>query len=686
MPWEIYRRSLFFALCLFPAVVPLLHSDELSLPSVLPKAVVVKIGAAVVLALWLLGLALNKKWALLKRSPLFSVIVCLLTITVAVSTALSTDPWMSFYGVYERQIGLLGFFAPMALGLALSTVVNDRREVGWFLTAIIAGGILVSCHGLIEYFGSSPEGARQVRPQLKGLLGNSNFTGNYLALTSALTLGMCVVHLKSFSLSIPLAIAFLPQVAAVFFTSTRGSYVALMAAVLAVLLFTFSTNLRRGERRYSVAVLRMVIFLTGLIGMGFVVVRPDDLLGCGIFLLLNALIFLVFHFITRKLEIGSPRRMKVFLLSCFVATHLVNLGLYNTRNYFEASDPAQLRSSTALRALDNYYSIFTLSDEATPRFQLWRESLRFIPEHPWFGIGLETYRREFMSRKSAYLESLEPHTNYDNPHNLFLYYLATLGAVGALPYLTLHLLLAAAFIYLMFFSPPRPGRHGLVFCSFLGCYWMAGIPGFDVMSTMLLFWLMTGLLAAYLHLEAVERPESRLASFVESLGKRPSLGKGVQIATAVTAVAICGTLLYHAPTVYDYLKADRHMRQAFAWANKGRLPYAIPEAEKARALNPNEHAYVVKTAALLQAVAKSQKTREAKLHYIKKAEDVLEEGLTHSWAPENIYIREINGRMIVRDLRAIRDACNMALKYSPHLEVVKKKRDEVTRILEKAER
>ena len=55
----------------------------------------------------------------------------------------------------------------------------------------------------------------------------------------------------------------------------------------------------------------------------------------------------------------------------------------------------------------------------------------------FFGIGIETYRYAFMSHKSKRLEAMDPMTNHDNPHNNYLYVLASFGIFGLAAYLWL---------------------------------------------------------------------------------------------------------------------------------------------------------------------------------------------------------------------------------------------------------
>lgn len=87
--------------------------------------------------------------------------------------------------------------------------------------------------------------------------------------------------------------------------------------------------------------------------------------------------------------------------------------------------------------------------EERERAKAWRELVVWP-----FGIGIETYRYAFMSHKSKRLEALDPMTNHDNPHNNYLYVLASFGIVGLLAYLwVLYRLLTVSFS--RFWKNPR---------------------------------------------------------------------------------------------------------------------------------------------------------------------------------------------------------------------------------------
>lgn len=70
------------------------------------------------------------------------------------------------------------------------------------------------------------------------------------------------------------------------------------------------------------------------------------------------------------------------------------------------------------------------------------------------GIGIETYRYAFMSHKSKRLEALDPMTNHDNPHNNYLYVLASFGILGLAAYLWLLLRLLKE-TFTRFWRAPR---------------------------------------------------------------------------------------------------------------------------------------------------------------------------------------------------------------------------------------
>ncbi len=124
------------------------------------------------------------------------------------------------------------------------------------------------------------------------------------------------------------------------------------------------------------------------------------------------------------------------------------------------------------------------------------------------------------------------------------------------------------------------------------------------------------------------------------------------------------------PNTFSYFQADKHIKNAQFWKRKKNISRAFKETSLAHKNNPKEHFYIQEKGSLLYAYARGQKDRKRMNDFVVKAEKVLNSGLKHSWAPENIYIAKINGRMMLKDYAGAARACDMTLKHSPHLDQI----------------
>lgn len=64
------------------------------------------------------------------------------------------------------------------------------------------------------------------------------------------------------------------------------------------------------------------------------------------------------------------------------------------------------------------------------RGQLWAQSINLWRDHPWFGIGLGNFQQAF-TRHMSILDSQVDWARYDHPHNIVLYWLVSIGSIGA---------------------------------------------------------------------------------------------------------------------------------------------------------------------------------------------------------------------------------------------------------------
>ena len=112
---------------------------------VTPKVLVALVGASIALMLpW--------QWPKGRRLQWFWILAGIQALAILTSTAISTHPWLSFYGSTWRRSGLLVEFA--ILILALMTATQSRRDL--FLRITVLAALPASIYGIFQYFGIDP--------------------------------------------------------------------------------------------------------------------------------------------------------------------------------------------------------------------------------------------------------------------------------------------------------------------------------------------------------------------------------------------------------------------------------------------------------------------------------------------------------------------------------------------------
>jgi O-antigen ligase len=88
----------------------------------------------------------------MRRSKLMGLVILTL-ISVGLSTALSANPALSFYGTHWRQYGALAQAAVLILAWALSA---GTQRIGVILRVVSGAGALTALYGIAQYFGWDP--------------------------------------------------------------------------------------------------------------------------------------------------------------------------------------------------------------------------------------------------------------------------------------------------------------------------------------------------------------------------------------------------------------------------------------------------------------------------------------------------------------------------------------------------
>src|ERR1035438_7729512 len=106
---------------------------------VTPKLVVLLLASAVVLVP-------------VRRSRLMGLVVLTLA-SLAISTALSPNPALSFYGTHWRQYGALAQAAVLIFAWALSA---QTHRIGIILRVVCTAGAISAVYGIAQYLGWDP--------------------------------------------------------------------------------------------------------------------------------------------------------------------------------------------------------------------------------------------------------------------------------------------------------------------------------------------------------------------------------------------------------------------------------------------------------------------------------------------------------------------------------------------------
>lgn len=369
--------------------------------------------------------------------------------------------------------------------------------------------------------------------------------------------------------------------------------------------------------------------------------------------------------------------------------------LYEDRTVFDAEVDRGLVTGVGVKSWGPFQDSEVGFDTSWRSAQVWLT-----------GIGIEAYRFAFMSHKSKRLEALDPMTNHDNPHNNYLYVLASFGILGLLAYLWLLLSLLwqsfrRAFLDQAQDEDDRPGHRAVAFGVVLSffSYAVYSIAGFDSVACSVYLFFLLGCAAAFFEPVGSEPSHGLLVGvrrhFAIWRKKDPTTVPEGAPAWANVAVAVLGgALLLH--TVWGGIRVYRAEKAMVGEPPKtrDRVAYYSKKAENIRAairINPNESFYwqrlgsteleLMKTE-LARARQLARKGDNASIQAAKAARDrakthasdakvALYSALAHAWAPENIYISLFQVYYHLGQASDARQALERALRHSPHLGAVR---------------
>ena len=268
----------FYILALMLAVTPLIFLKDLNNGYELAKAASIKMlgGCFIIVSVVYLNLKLfdskNKEQFLFIDKCMDPAAVIFL-LAALLSTVFSLNPYISYYGEYERQIGFLSYLYVFFIYFFASQVLQDSRKIQAVLNVMEITGVLVAISAILQILGLGLFGITVASWRANATFGNAIFAGGFLIMVYPIALIECFKSDKKLLRAIsPLVI-----LAGIVVTQTRTAYVAcFIETVIVLLIYTglfkaqkpdYSKLIRNGLIIFGAAAL-LIIFL--------VIIFPDN--------------------------------------------------------------------------------------------------------------------------------------------------------------------------------------------------------------------------------------------------------------------------------------------------------------------------------------------------------------------------------------------------------------------------
>src|SRR4030095_16668547 len=192
----------------------------------------------------------------LEYDKTFDPYVLLFFLAAVLSTIFSINPLVSYWGHYERSLGLAQYIYIILIYFFSIYIFNDERRIVQAFSAIELTAVAVSVYTVLQYLNLNPfEPEPNIRPS--STLGNPVFTGGFLAMILPFsTLNTSRKKYKVLKIIFPLII-----LSGIIVTGTRSAYLALGAEVLFFAIF-YHLVLKSGNAETGKKI-RFILLLLG---------------------------------------------------------------------------------------------------------------------------------------------------------------------------------------------------------------------------------------------------------------------------------------------------------------------------------------------------------------------------------------------------------------------------------------
>jgi len=561
-----FRLIIFSCILLAIIIIPIFYYLKAHDISELPKITILRILTGFSIIVWGFWLLVRKKkFTIPPRNITFFVLVFLFS--WCISTLLSTNFYLSFFGSYMRQLGFFSYFVFFVIFFLLSDIINTEKEIKYFYWGIAITSLIVGIVGVQQFFRLSPWFERvRTESRIISTLGHADFLGHFLVMVIPIILGL-LFYVKNIYLKIALFLEFIILFLTLLASYTRGSWIAFIFSF--PLFFIFSSW--KSPRFFT----------------------RENLNKVFTFLIIISIFIEVFSFYHLEKRLYPPN---------------TPLGTFNLQERF----------STIGQGLG--------LTQANPRMLTWRDSINLFkdkilnsPRIIW-GLGPETFSFNFTPYKSIDLARYDRGKGYpDREHNEFLDILFPQGILGLFSFLFIILITSITFLkYLN--KIPWENRTLVIgtFVGFLG-FLIQALVLFGLTATYLYFWTLISFIFIWIRLinenEKLEIDVKRIPIIVKSIIMLICLFVGI----------------FYISISLRFFKAEIFYRYGLDYLAGNDPGKAVSILEEAIKLRPQESAFheaIIK--AYLQIVGGVQKDEEKKF-YFNKGEQHIDDLLRNAY-------------------------------------------------------
>lgn len=203
------------------------------------------------------------------KKPISIVFLCLILLLI-ISTIFSPTPLVSFFGNYQRQLGLVSFLF-IAI-LFIETLIHAKKKdfMLFAYSSFIAAG-LIAFYAVLQKFGFNVlfQGFQDniFEGRVYSTLGNPDFLAQFLA--PILPIGVSLIFsAKTQTKKILLFITNLVIAIALIFAQSRASIIGLILGTIILLITSFSKRKKRSFSKKSIKITIGTLLIAGLIWGG----------------------------------------------------------------------------------------------------------------------------------------------------------------------------------------------------------------------------------------------------------------------------------------------------------------------------------------------------------------------------------------------------------------------------------